>query len=87
MNYELILKPSAEKQLHRLPKSVQARVLDKLVAVQADPHLPGAIKLAGATTAWRVRLGDYRVVYEIKESRRSIFVTIIAHRREVYRDL
>ena len=87
MNYRLIIKPSAEKQLRQLPKSLQIRIVEKLSHLQSDPRPPGAVKLAGASAAWRIRSGNYRVVYEIDDSARTLFVTIIAHRRDVYRGL
>lgn len=87
MSYRLIVKPSAEKDLARLPRSVQGRVLDKLAQVQADPRMPGAMKLAGAQATYRVRVGDWRIVYEVDDPGRTVYVTIIGHRREVYRGL
>ena len=87
MNYELILKPSAERQVRDLPRAIQRRVLNKLTDVQRNPRLNGTTKLAGGSSTWRVRVGDYRIVYEINDDKRIIFVTIIAHRREVYRGL
>lgn len=87
MTFRLILKPAAEKQLDRLPKSMQRRVAEKLVQLEANPRMPGSVKLAGTQATYRARVGDYRIVYEVEEARRIVFVTIIAHRREVYRGL
>lgn len=87
MTFRLILKPAAEKQLDRLPKSTQRRVAEKLVQLEANPRMPGSVKLAGTQATYRARVGDYRIVYEVEEARRIVFVTIIAHRREVYRGL
>ena len=85
MKYHLIVKPSAEKDVSRLPVSVQRRVLDRLARIEADPRTSGSVKLAGAEATYRVRVGDWRIVYEIDDARRRVFVTIVAHRREVYR--
>ena len=87
MNYRVILKPSAEKDLNRLPKSIKSRVLDRLAELQTNPRPTGSVKLAGAHATYRLRVGDYRVVYEVDDSRHTVFATIIAHRREVYRGL
>ncbi len=87
MSYRLILKPSAERDVQRLPRSVERRVLDRLARIEAEPRAPGSVKLAGAKATYRVRVGDWRIVYEIDDARRIIFVTIVAHRREVYRGL
>lgn len=87
MSYRLLVKPSAEKDLARLPRPIQRRVLDRLERIEADPRAPGSVKLAGSKATYRVRVGDWRIVYEIDDARRTIFVTIIAHRREVYRGM
>ncbi|MEX0778015.1 MAG: type II toxin-antitoxin system RelE/ParE family toxin [Phycisphaeraceae bacterium] len=87
MSYGLILKPSAQKQLRRLSKPLQSRIIDKLSEMQTAPRPAGAVKLTGASAAWRVRVGDYRIVYEIDDAAQRLVVTIIAHRREVYRGL
>jgi mRNA interferase RelE/StbE len=87
MSYRLILKPSAERDVERLPRSIQGRVLDRLERIAAAPRGPGSVKLAGAKATYRVRVGDWRIVYEIDDARRTILVTIVAHRREVYRGL
>lgn len=87
MNYRLIVKPSAERDVERLPRPVLRRVLKRLAQIEADPRAPGSAKLAGTKTTYRVRVGDWRIVYEIDDARRTVFVTIVAHRREVYRGL
>jgi mRNA interferase RelE/StbE len=87
MSYRVIVKPSAQKDVARLPRAVQRRVLDGLARIEANPRAPGSAKLAGAKAAYRVRVGDWRIVYEIDDGRRIVYVTIIAHRREVYRGL
>ena len=87
MSYRLIVKPSAEKDVERLPRPVQRRVPDRLTRIQGDPRAPGSVKLAGAKRTYRVRVGDWRIVYEIDDERRIVYVTIVAHRREVYRGL
>jgi len=87
MNYRLILKPSAEKQLEHLTAAIQRRIVEKLATIEAEPRGAGSVKLAGGRNCYRVRVGDYRIVYEVDDARKTVFVTIIAHRREVYRDL
>ena len=87
MNYELAVKPSAIRDIERLPASVQRRVLERLARIQANPRAQGSVKLAGAKSTYRVRVGDWRIVYEVDDGRHIVFVTIVAHRREVYRGL
>jgi mRNA interferase RelE/StbE len=87
VSFKTIFKPSAEKQLRGLPKPLQKRIIEKLAGVQSNPRSAGAVKLAGVAATWRVRVGDYRIVYEIQETDETVFITIIAHRREAYRYL
>ncbi len=87
MAYSVSFKSSALRQLQKLPKPVVQRVLAKASALSNEPRLTGSIKLTGAENLWRVRVGDYRIVYAISDAARTVDVRIVAHRREVYRDL
>ena len=87
MEHQIIIKPSAEKQLDKLPKSVRVRVLDKLEELRQDPRPHGAIKLIGADDLWRIRIGDYRVVYEIQDERLIVLVLRVAHRKDIYKGM
>jgi mRNA interferase RelE/StbE len=86
VNYQLILKPSAEKQLRHLASPLQRRIVEKLANVEVQPRT-AATKLTGAANTWRIGVGDYRIACEIDDTMRIVYVTIIAHRREVYRGL
>ena len=85
MRFEVQATQSAAKALNRLPKEVRKRILDALVELERQPRPPGVKKLVNRP-AWRIRIGDYRVLYEIKEDRLIILVVEIGHRREIYRD-
>jgi mRNA interferase RelE/StbE len=87
MSYGMILKPSAERQLARLPRKQQMRIIESLSAIRDNPRLFGSHKLSGSRQTYRYRVGDYRIVYELDDGTRVVYVTIIAHRRDVYRDL
>ncbi|HXE52167.1 MAG TPA: type II toxin-antitoxin system RelE/ParE family toxin [Tepidisphaeraceae bacterium] len=87
MSYRLILKPSAEKQLADLTKSLQRRIVEKLAQLETEPRMSGTVKLTGARNCYRVRVGNYRIVYAIDDANNTVHVTIIAHRRDVYRGL
>jgi mRNA interferase RelE/StbE len=82
--YILKVKPSAAKELDRLPASLFRRVDAKILQLENNPRPPGAAKLKGYAQYWRIRVGDYRVVYRIDDQLREIVVTRIAHRNEVY---
>ena len=83
--YRVIVERSAEKDLRRLPLDMRFRVADALRSLANDPRLVGSRKLAGTKHDWRIRVGDYRVIYEIADSIRVVRVYRIRHRREVYR--
>jgi mRNA interferase RelE/StbE len=87
MAYEVILKPSAEKTLDALPRPMRKRVADRLEGLRQQPRPAGAVKLAGKENLWRIRVGGYRVVYEIKDDRLLVLVLRIAQRRNVYHGL
>jgi mRNA interferase RelE/StbE len=82
-SYAVELKPSARKELESLPDNVLARVVRKLESLANDPRAAGCRKLKGYRDQWRVRIGDWRVVYIIEDAARLVSVTRIAHRREV----
>lgn len=83
-SYSVELKPSARKELEALPDSALLRVIGKLEALGQNPRPAGCKKLKGYKDQWRVRIGDWRVVYIIDDAARQVSVTRIAHRREVY---
>jgi mRNA interferase RelE/StbE len=64
---------------------LKRRVVDAIDALTANPRPPGCVKLAGDESVWRVRVGSYRILYEIHEGRLVVLVIRIAHRREVCR--
>ena len=84
-SYNIVFKPSIEKDLRFLPKSVIVRVLRQIEALRKDPFPRQSSKLAGAEQLYRIRIGDYRVVYAVDKELREIVVHYIRHRREVYR--
>jgi mRNA interferase RelE/StbE len=72
------------KELEGLPPKVIARMMSRLEALAEAPRPPGCKKLKGGDNEWRIRLGNYRAVYEIDDAAQTVDVTRIAHRREVY---
>jgi mRNA interferase RelE/StbE len=83
-SYAVELKPSARKELESLPDAVLARVVRRIESLATDPRPAGCKKLKGYKDHWRVRIGDWRVVYIIDDTAKLASVTRIAHRREVY---
>ena len=83
-NYSVEVKPPARKELEALPDDVLARVVRKMESLRDTPRPSGCKKLKGYKDHWRVRVGDWRVVYVIDDAAKLISITRIAHRREVY---
>jgi mRNA interferase RelE/StbE len=82
--YRVLLASSAKRELLRLPDSVIARILPKIESLAAQPRPHGCKKLRGGDDEWRIRIGDYRVIYSINDDAQLVDVSHIAHRREVY---
>ncbi len=78
--------PDVYKQLQQLPRSVFPPVLDQILALSPEPRPAGCKKLVGAGgNDWRVRVGEYRIVYEIDDKMQNLTVMRVAHRRDVCR--
>lgn len=82
--YEVRLHPAAAREYRRLHGALRDRIGDTVDALATEPRPRGVVKLAGRDD-YRVRVGDYRVVYAVDDSERLVLVARIAHRREVYR--
>jgi mRNA interferase RelE/StbE len=83
--YEVYLEGAAERDLRRLPEEIFRRIIPHIRSLGENPRPPGCRKLAGSENDWRIRIGDYRVVYEIDETKRAVRVFRVRHRREAYR--
>ncbi len=85
MAYEVRIKSSALRELGRLAEQIRARVDQAIRALGAQPRPPGVQKLAGATNLYRIRVGDYRIVYQIQDRVLLVLVVRVGHRGDVYR--
>ena len=83
-SYSVELKPTARKELEGLPDNMLSRVVRKVESLAQTPRPTGCKKLKGYKDQWRVRVGDWRVVYIVDDEAKLVSVTRIAHRREVY---
>jgi len=82
--HEVRLHPEAVRAYRRLQGPMRERVAEAIDALGAEPRSRGAVKLAGRND-FRIRVGDYRIVYAVDDAERVVLVARIAHRREVYR--
>ncbi|WP_367874794.1 type II toxin-antitoxin system RelE/ParE family toxin [Luteolibacter sp. Populi] len=81
--FELLLRPSVEKDLKKIPSEDLRKIFARMEALRADPRPPGCVKLSGME-AYRVRQGNYRIIYEIQDAKLIVIVVKIGHRRDVY---
>ena len=84
MAYEIIIKPSAQRDLDAFPSKEVQRIAARISLLVTDPRPYGSQKLSGAVS-YRIRSGNYRVLYEVDDGRKRVFIFRIKHRREVYR--
>lgn len=83
-SYRLLIKPSAGKEIEALPKQDRRRIVAKITSLSRDPRPPGSEKLSGHDR-YRLRQGNYRILYEIQDLDLIVVVVKVGHRRDVYR--
>lgn len=83
--YSVEFTSAAARAIRKLPKNVRTRLLDAAEGLRDDPRPNGSRKLSGTEIAWRIRIGDHRVIYEVEDDLLLVTVVRAAHRREVYR--
>jgi len=84
-SYNILLKPSVERDLRSLPKTVIARVMRQIESLEDEPVPRHSVKLVGAEQLYRIRVGDYRIVYGIDKEVKQVLIHYVRHRREAYR--
>ncbi len=84
-DYKVALTESSVKELSSLPGSAVARIAARIEKLADNPRPSGCKKLKGGVNEWRIRIGDYRVIYTIEDTAKAVDVTRIAHRKEVYK--
>ena len=83
-SYRVLIKPSAVKEIEDLPKRDRSRVVQRIQRLSLEPRRPGSEKLSGEEK-YRVRQGQFRIVYAIDDAERTVLVVKVGHRRDVYR--
>jgi len=84
-DYQIVFARSAAKELEALPKRIAARVLGRIESLAVEPRPTGCRKLAASDNLWRIRVGEYRVIYGVDDARRIVDITALRHRRDAYR--
>ncbi|HJX69638.1 MAG TPA: type II toxin-antitoxin system RelE/ParE family toxin [Dehalococcoidia bacterium] len=83
--YEVYLERAAERDLKRLEAEGFHRIISAIKVLAENPRPVGCRKLTGSKSDWRIRVGDYRVIYEVDDEEKAVRVMRVRHRREVYR--
>lgn len=84
-DYAVVFARSARKELQNLDPQVARRIIKQIEALMIDPRPSGVVKLEGATDLWRIRVGQWRVVYRISDRDRLVDVVAVRHRSDAYR--
>ena len=83
--YTIDIAPAAERALKKLSADIRKRIFKAFFKLEVEPRPSGVKKLSGEDDFYRIRVGDYRIVYQIRDNELVILVVRVAHRREVYR--
>ncbi|MCX7009022.1 MAG: type II toxin-antitoxin system RelE/ParE family toxin [Kiritimatiellaeota bacterium] len=85
MTYRVGITETAKRELEKLDPPLQRRLRTAMTALAENPRPPGAIMLHGEREHWRIRVGDWRIIYTIEDDRLMVIVLQLGHRREIYR--
>lgn len=86
MTYTVLVPKPVQKQLDNLPDDIRNRMIEKIVLLAEEPRPQGAIKLKGYDNEYRIRIGDYRVRYEVNDEEYIVILLHCKHRRDVYKN-
>ena len=84
MAYRIVFKPAAQRQLRKVPRQVLTRLVDQMEKLAKEPYPPGAKRLRAEIAIFRVRVGDYRIVYTVVEDRCVVLIVRVGDRRDIY---
>ena len=83
--YEVLLSRAACKQLAILPLFIHNEIVEEISSLSSNPRPPGCKKLKGYKNAWRIRVGNYRIIYEVEDKLLRILIVGTGHRRDIYK--
>ena len=87
VNYKIFISQSAKKSIKKLPPTVVKNIISEIKILASDPYPTGCKKIVGHTNAFKLRVGNYRIIYEVNSSEILIQVLKIGHRKDIYRNL
>lgn len=83
--YQILIEKHAERDMKNLPRDLFETVVNHILALKENPRPGGVRKIVGSKSDWRIRIGDYRVIYEIDDKTKAVKVFRVKHRKDVYR--
>ncbi|MBI4535574.1 MAG: type II toxin-antitoxin system RelE/ParE family toxin [Ignavibacteriae bacterium] len=86
MIYAVLIKPSALKEISRLPDEIRNRAIQIIGNLKSKPRPTGCIKLRSQENRWRIRISNYRILYEVEDESMTVRVFRVTHRKEVYKE-
>ena len=85
--YTLLIERDAEKGFKRIPKNISNKLITKIKSLKDNPKPGGCRKITGSENDYRVRVGDYRVIYEINENNKQVIILAVGHRKDIYKNI
>ena len=83
--YEVVFSKRAEKDIERLPARVVEKIIPVIVSLEGNPRPFGCKKLKGYTDLWRIRIGNYRIIYSIEDKIKIVEIIRVGHRKDIYK--
>jgi len=83
--YEILWKGSVTKDLKKLPKGIIGKIINKIEKLKKDPLPEGCVKIRTTKTFYRLRVGDYRIVYQVDKPGKRVIIYYIRHRKDIYK--
>jgi len=87
MVYSVVLKKSVEKDLKKLPRKIIPRIISKIEELSLNPYPRDSTKIKDAERTYRVRVGDYRIIYQVDNDKKIVTVIYVRHRKDAYKNL
>jgi mRNA interferase RelE/StbE len=82
--YEITVSKSASRELFKLPSKTNSKIVKVILTLAAEPRPQGSKKLKGGSNNWRIRIGDYRVIYNIDDEVLIVDIRKVGHRKDIY---
>ncbi len=86
--YKVIFSKQADKGIEKIrDKTILKRIIKKIETLQNQPRPSGIRKIMGSDIDYRIRIGDYRIIFQVNDSDRTVFICGLGHRKDIYRSL